>query len=244
MSKKQMTKLTDKHRWIHTNFFYRVISQLFYYVIVIFSSLYCYGWLHLRFRDIHKLRHNNQKGGVVYCNHTQPLGDALLPFIAAFPKRPYIICSQANLGIPIIGHLLTLGGALVIPDGKTSLGNFNKAVKTRLQQKQLVFIYPEAHVWPYFTEIRPFTSASFHYSAVLPLPSFSLTITYQHAKLSRRPKMVVYVDGPFAFDSQLTPKQNQQNLHEQIRSKMQMRSHNSNFKYYNYIQERNSSNYE
>lgn len=233
-SKNQAAKLPVDHQWIHHNLFYRCFSQLFYYLVVVISIIYCYGWLHLRFQDLHKLHQNSKKGGVVYCNHTQPLGDVFLPFLAAFPKRPYIICSQANLGLPIIGKLLTFAGALIIPDGKKQFHQFNQAVQYHLNQQHLIFIYPEAHVWPYFTEIRPFTATSFHYPAAFSKPSFSLTVTYQAAKYYKRPQIIVYTDGPFTVDAQLLPKQKQFQLYHQIRHTMITRSHLSNFQYINY----------
>ncbi|UQS81521.1 1-acyl-sn-glycerol-3-phosphate acyltransferase [Bombilactobacillus folatiphilus] len=240
VSKNQSAKLKRNHRWLHHNLVYRFLSQTFSYLVVILGFIYCYGWLHLKFKNLAKLRHNNQKGGIVYCNHTQPLGDALLPFLVAFPKRPYIICDQANLGIPIIGKLLTFAGALVIPDGKTQFSKFNQAVKYHLQHNELIFIYPEAHVWPYFTKIRPFVEASFHYSATLKVPSFSLTTTYQKKRCYRRPQMISYLDGPFYVTRELKVKQNQRKLYHDIRQAMIGRSRASNFNYINYQQRRHN----
>ena len=41
---------------------------------------------------------------------------------------------------------------------------FRKAIAYRVGQNQSVAIFPEAHVWPYYTGIRPFSDASFQFA--------------------------------------------------------------------------------
>ena len=88
-------------------------------------------------------------------------------------------------------------------------------------------IYPEAHVWPYYTKIRPFISASFKYPTKLDAPSFSMTTTYQKRKRGKRPKMVVYIDGPFSGSDS-------RELCEAVKAKMEERSKLSNNEYIEY----------
>ena len=52
----------------------------------------------------------------MYSNHTLQYGDVFNPFIVNFPRRSYILCSPSNLGIPIIGKILPIAGALPIPE--------------------------------------------------------------------------------------------------------------------------------
>ncbi|WP_227002051.1 1-acyl-sn-glycerol-3-phosphate acyltransferase [Pediococcus damnosus] len=178
--------------------------------------------------------HPRQTGAFIYANHTQPLGDALLPMLVAIPRRAYPIAEPANLGIPIVGRLLAMGGALILPAKLSQMIQFQRAMNARLDQHQRVFIYPEAHVWPYYTKIRPFPVGAFHYPVAADLPSYSMTITYQKGRLLSRPKQVVYFDGPFMPDKSLPRKQRQQKLHDQIHAQMVTRSHQSNVSFMTY----------
>ena len=56
---------------------------------------------------------------------------------------------------------------------------FNEAVDKRLAQKNCLVIYPEAHVWPYYTGIRKFPAGdkSFKYAVRNKLPIFTMTTT-------------------------------------------------------------------
>ncbi len=45
-------------------------------------------------------------------------------------------------------------------------------------------IFPEAHVWPYYTGIRPFGEAAFHYPVATGKPVYTMTVTYQRRRWS------------------------------------------------------------
>lgn len=44
---------------------------------------------------------------------------------------------------------------------------FNNAIEARLSKKHPIVICPEAHVWEYYTRIRPFADTSFRFPARL-----------------------------------------------------------------------------
>lgn len=67
-------------------------------------------------------------------------------------------------------------------------------------------IYPEAHIWPFYTGIRPFPDTSFRYPVQQKLPVFCLTNTYQRRGKSHIPQIVTYLDGPFYPDAELPAK--------------------------------------
>jgi len=233
-TKNQNATIPEGYIWLHQNWFYRVTATVVYWVAVVVSFVYCRLYLRTSFRNKRCLRPQGKRGAVIYANHTQPLGDALLPMLVAIPRRAYPIAEPANLGIPIVGRLLTMGGALILPAKISQMIQFQRAMNARLDQHQRVFIYPEAHVWPYYTKIRPFPVGAFHYPVAADLPSYSMTITYQKGRLLSRPKQVVYFDGPFMPDKSLPRKQRQQKLHDQIHAQMVTRSHQSNVSFMTY----------
>lgn len=88
------------------------------------------------------------------------MGDAFNPIVGLFPNKPYIIVSPSNLGIPVIGRLLPMLGALPIPDGIHQMKKFIECINIRSKTNPII-IYPEAHVLPYSTFIRDFKETSF-----------------------------------------------------------------------------------
>ena len=96
-----------------------------------------------------------------------------------------------------------------------------------------VFIYPEAHIWPYYTRIRPFNESSFRYPVIYDRPAFSFTITYQ--KHLFRTKITIYIDGPFYPDTTINPRQAAVKLRNQVYDAMTARSENSTYEKVEYI---------
>ena len=113
--------------------------------------------------------------------------------------------------------------------------NFLEAVEKRIKQGHSITIFPEAHIWPYYTKIRPFKSVSFKYPIQLKTPSFCVTNTYQsYGKNNDKVKIVSYIDGPFFPDEGLTLKEQQENLRNKIYNQMVERSKNSNIEVIKY----------
>ena len=88
-------------------------------------------------------------------------------------------------------------------------------------------IYPEAHIWPFYTDIRPFKDTSFRYPIQHNLPVFSMTNTYQKRRFSSKPKMVTYIDGPFYADTSLPVRQQKKMLPDLVYETMKKRAKNN-----------------
>ena len=231
----QEFRLKDNYKWVNNNIFYRISAGLIYAAALAFAHVYCKVWLHGSFKNREVLKPFKKQGYYVYGNHTQPLGDVVIPARACKDRRIYTIVSMSNYGIPVIGKILSRLGALPIPDGIENYKYFYKGVKTRIKQKHPVVIFPEAHVWPYCTMIRPYPETSFRFPVEDGVPAFCMTTTYQKRKNKERPKMTVYIDGPFYPDSSLTSKKAQQKkLHDEIFNCMKKRSELSTYQYIQY----------
>ena len=129
-------------------------------------------------------------------------------------------------------------GAIPIPGNKKAMKNFLDIIEKRISKKSSITIYPEAHIWPYYTKIRPFKSVSFKYPVKLDVPAYCITNTYQsYGKNKDKIKIVTYIDGPFFPDKNLTPKEQEQDLRNKVYEKMVERSKNSNIEYIKYVKE-------
>ncbi len=225
-SANQDFKLPENYKWVRTDIVSKFLSALIYGLAVIFGGAYCKFFLHMRVRGRKNLK--GMKGDFfIFGNHTQPIGDVFIPALCVLPKRIYTVVSTANYGIPVIGRVLPYLGALPIEGTLHGVKELNKAIKQRLDKQHPIVIYPEAHVWEYYTEIRPFPDTSFKFPVKFDKPSFAMTVTYRKAKHFKRPIMEVFIDGPF-YPQGNTVKEKTESLHSQIYSIMQQRSENSN----------------
>ncbi|WP_261806880.1 1-acyl-sn-glycerol-3-phosphate acyltransferase [Lapidilactobacillus luobeiensis] len=191
--------------------------------------------LHVRFANQQVLRPYRHQGIYLYANHTQPKGDAFTPF-QLLKTRPFAaIVSPANLGIPVVGKLLPAGGALPIPTDLHQFRQFEQAVQASIPAKKSVLIYPEGHVWPYYTGIRPLPLAAFHYPVKTPAPVFTLTTTYQDRGSGKKPRETVFVDGPLLVPTTGSRKERQTILRDAVAAQMERRSRANDIEYYRYL---------
>ncbi len=229
-SKNQNYQIKDDYIWIHTNLFYRLLSNILYGIIIIVSFVYCKLILRVHIEGREKLK--GYKAYFIYGNHTQTVMDPLLPLLVNLPHKTNFIAAPANLGIPIIGKILPMAGALVIPGKVKDFSKLKEAVNY-YNQKNCIMIYPEAHVWPYYTKIRPFSSASFHYPVENNKPVFVQTTTYQ--LINGKKKKIVYIDGPIMPQENLTKKENIKYLRDEVFNLMSQRAALSNWEEVQYI---------
>ena len=236
-SRDQSYRLPSDYIWIHENAAYRAFSEIVYRIGEIASFFYCRFVLHVRIRNRKILRQCRETGYFIYGNHTQPAGDAWIPIRAAAPRRGYAVVSPANLKVPILGPVLPYLGALPVPDSTGGMKKFQRAVEQRIREKSCVAVYPEAHVWPWYTGIRPFGAVSFTFPVRCGVPSFCMTTTYQKRRYRKKPKVTVYMDGPFYPDRKLKLKEQKKKLRDEIYHCMLWRSGENTCQYVTYEQE-------
>ncbi|MGC4018401.1 MAG: hypothetical protein QM793_03670 [Muricomes sp.] len=236
-SKNQSYQLPKNYLWVHDNIFYRMTSWFLYLLTALFAFLYCRLILHVKIQNRWVLHHSRNTGCFLYGNHTQPIGDAFLPVWVFSPKRIYGVASPANLAIPVLGPILPLIGALPLPDSMGGLRQLHEAICLRVAEKNCVVFYPEAHVWPWYTGIRPFPSASFGFPAECGAPSFCMTTTYQKRRFGKKPGITVYLDGPFYPDKSLSKREQKEKLHKEIFNCMTQHSRKSTCSYIHYEKE-------
>ena len=192
--------------------------SFFWYRIVATPIAFFYTKIKYRHRIVgrEKLKEAKKTGCFIYGNHTQILGDPLIPTFVCFPKKAYIIVHANNVSMPYLGRITPYMGGLPLPDDMAAARNFSATVEKRINQGAAVFIYPEAHIWPYYTKIRPFGDASFSYPVKHGVPTFCFTNTYQKRRFSKKPRVVTYIDGPFYPNTDLTPKEQRKHLRDQV----------------------------
>lgn len=237
-SKNQFYEIPENYVWHHTNLLYRISSCLLYKVATIIDYFYCKFVLKIKVKNSKVLKKYKKSGYFLFGNHTQPIGDAFIPTYVCSGKRVRVIVSPANLGIPVLGKILPMLGVLPIPKTLKGLVKFKEAIETKVRTGNCIVIYPEAHVWPYYTKIRPFSADSFRFPVENNMPTFCMTTTYQKSRKRDKPDITVYIDGPFFTNKTCSPKGQRQILRNEVYECMEKRSQNSTYEYIHYEEEK------
>ncbi len=233
----KVKKPIDKnYKYLNNNIFYKFFAFIFYRLIAApIAFVYCKLIKRIKFENKKVLSQCKGQGYFVYGNHTNQFSDVFSPNMINWPKKTYVIVNAENVNLPVLGGVTKMLGAIPIPTKLDGTRQFMNAVEKRILQGHPVMIYPEAHIWPYYTDIRPFSSISFRYPVKFQEPSYCFTTTYQQGKSKKKPKIVIYVDGPFYPNTKLNEKEQQELLRNEIYACMKERSKNSNFECIQYI---------
>lgn len=182
-----------------------------------------------------KLKGYRKNGFYLYGNHTRAMGDAYTPALLAFPKKAYIVAGADAFSIKGIRRIVEDLGGIALPLTKKGYKNFFTAMRRHDFLGHIIALYPEAHIWPHYTGIRPFGAESFHYPAESGKPVFTFTVTWQKRKILPGSRTVVYVDGPFLPDMNLPLCERKEALRNAAYEVMTVRSRNSNYEKYDYV---------
>lgn len=231
-------KIGDDYVYVHTSLF-KKFTHFFWYRIVATPLAFIY--LKLKFHHTavgrEKLKTHGAGGYFLFGNHTQDIGDALIPSMLTFPRDAYAVVHPNNVSMKFLGRINPSLGALPLPDTKTATGKFFDAIKTRLFEGRPIVIYPEAHIWPYYTKIRPFSDFSMRYPVRYGVPSYCFVNTYQKRKHGKSPKIVTYIDGPFYPDVTLSGREQVKKLRDDVYFSMCELAKKSNVEVIKYIKE-------
>ena len=206
--------------YIHRSFLWKILSLFLYYCValpLVWLTAKLYLGLKIENRGI--LRDLRHTGYYLYGNHTRIL-DAFVPPLVAFPKRSYFIAGPDAVSIPGIRNLVMLLGALPIPTELHALDHFIQTVSYRAEEGHCIAIYPEAHIWPFYTGIRPFAATSFRYPVKDNVPAVAMVTTYRRRSglffWMKRPGMTITLSSPMYPNLTLPIRKAQTELRDKV----------------------------
>ena len=175
-------------------------------------------------------------GAFLYGNHTNMLMDVFVPNMLTFRAKTFVISNPDAVSMPALAWLTKMLGTIPLGSDLATMIKMFEQVNKEIANHQLISIYPEAHIWPFYTKIRPFTEAAFKYVTNTTTPVYVLTCCYKKRKLGKRPRAFTYIDGPFYRDSNLSSNEAAVKLRNQVYDTMVKRtSENSTYEYVTYI---------
>lgn len=230
-------KIDGSYKYLKKSFIWNLISFITYRIIATpIAYLYMKFVCGMKIENRSALKHAKGQGYFLFINHTQLIGDAFMPTIINFPRKTYVVVHPNNISIPFWGNLIKLLGPLPIPGDLMAMRNFLEAMEEVINKKSSVVIYPEAHVWPYYTKIRNYDDTTFKYPIKFNVPSYAVTVTYRKRKNeNKKPKVVVYIDGPFYPKEEVTLKEKRETLRNEIYNAMVERAKNNDVEYIKYV---------
>lgn len=231
--------IDENYKYEHNRFFDGMSYILQNFLTMPIKVLYPKIRFRIKYIGKEKLKKYKKQGYFIYANHTQPFGDTLIPSVANYPKRNYLIVNPVNISLKGTGTFVEMLGAIPVPGNIKASKTFLKVIEKKIKKGYSVTIYPEAHIWPFYTKIRPFKDVSFKYPVNLNVPCFSITNTYQsYGKNNDKIKIVSYIDGPFFANENLSKKDRQRDLRNRVYNQMVERSKNSNIEKIKYIKQK------
>lgn len=226
----------DDYRYIHTNPFWRMAAVIVHRIFVTPAAYLYSKWkFDLKIHGKEKLAPYSHKGCFLFGNHTQVPGDGFMQAMTVFPQKSYVVVNADNVSLKGTEQLMLMIGCLPLPATIKGYRGFLGAMHQRILEGHPIVIYPEAHIWPYYTGIRPFPATSFAYPAKEDKPAFSFTAVYKKRRWRKVPRIEMYVDGPFFPDPTRSAKAAAEKLREEIFEAMKKRAAQSDCTYYRYV---------
>ena len=168
----------------------------------------------IRVKGKENLKEIKKKGYFIYSNHVATSDVFKFQSHAIHHKRINIVGYSDALTLKGIRGLEKGLGYLPIPNDIDNLLKFKDAIARLIKKKEVILIYPEAHIWPYYTHIRNFKDVSFIYPAELNAPVVP-AVTIWRGKPGKKPKQTIIFGKPIYPNPELTPLENKKYLHEQ-----------------------------
>lgn len=165
-----------------------------------------------------------EDGAISVSNHVLFLDCAMIG-LAFKDKKIYYTTQEESFKMPFVRKLIKLLRAIPIPESIENKKYFIKAVGNLLKEKNIVHVYPEASLWPYYPKIRNFKNGAFDMAVRNQVPVVPCVFTFREPtgirKLFKRKKDVTLkLLKPVYSDSDKYIKQQVEELKEEVASEM------------------------
>jgi len=227
-----------EYKYIRKNPFLVFINAFLYYGLAkpvlsigcIFNGIKVYN------RDKLKELRKAKTGVFLYGNHVAIM-DVFKVQAFVVHRRVNIIGFSDSLAISkFVTFLVRAFGFLPLPEPTdfTNIKKLQEAIEYSIKVKrQHILIFPEAHIWPYYTKIRDFKNGSFHYPAKLNAPIMPFVTVWRKVWWRKKPCQTIVFGDLIYPKKEYDVHQNRDYLREECLKQMNNLSHS--FKQYEYV---------
>lgn len=210
-------KINDDFKYIRKNPLFTFPAFILYHVIAIpIFYLILKIKYHVKVENKKALRQLRHTGYFIYTNHTQNIVDAFINHASLFHRKGHIIANNNVYSLKGLKTIVNMLGTLPIPNTMIQSKKLFDAIKYNINKKHVVVIFPEAHVWPYYNDIRLFSESSFIFPVTLNKPIIVTTVTYRERKIfkNKHPYITLHVSKPVFPKLGVPVKENQAYLRD------------------------------
>lgn len=234
-------KVDKKFKYVHYNPLWQLCSFIIYYLLAV-PIVWFYVKVLLRVKFVNRTavkKHKKltKKRCFMYGNHIGAI-DAFIPNLISMPTRNRIVVSADAVSIKGLKNIIQMLGGVPVPSDMSATKNYLRAIK-HYHKRNNITIYPEAHIWPYYTGVRPFVDSSFAYPVKNEAPTFAFFTAFTPPKgfLSkfRKANITVFVSDAIYPDEGLSEHEKRKNLRDKVYDFMLEKSAFSTYEVYDYI---------
>ncbi len=209
---------------LHHSIIYKILSSLLYVIAYPILFLLTKLWHGLEIEG----RENLDKLGDEYitvANHINMIDCAMIA-LSIFPRIPYFLTLQSNLEIPVIKYIVMLLRGIPIPRNKSGKEKMVNTIDGLLKKGEIVGIYPEGHLIPYYDGIREFKNGAFNFAVRNQVPILPIVFTYREPEgimrlIKRKPFITLTILEP-EYPKPEINKENVQELKDRVYKKMKL----------------------
>ena len=229
----------EGYKYKRKNVSYNFFGAILYHIIAKpILAIYCL-FKGIKVKNKKNLKVLKGQGAYIYSNHTA-ITDVFKfqSYVFFFGRRVNILGYSDTLSMPIVKSIARMLGYLPVPlkgDMKNLL-SLSDACNFYINKKQFVLIYPEAHIWPYYTKVRNFLSNSFTYPARYMSPVVPVITIWRKPRIGRKPKQTIVFGTPIFPKQEFNANQNKDYLYNECLKQMKdIASSYPQFEYIKYI---------
>lgn len=231
--------IDESFPYIRRGIAFRICSFVLYYLFAL-PLVWLYERVILRVRFVNKgaMKPYRATPVFLYGNHTGYY-DAFTPCLISAPRRNCTVVSPDAVSVKGLGCVVEMLGGIPIPTTYRAMRKFSDAIDHHHKTRNIT-VYPEAHIWPYYTGVRPFPDTSFAYAVKHGCPVFAFFTVYTEPRgflsFLRKANMTVYVSDPILPDMALPPHEARRDLCRRVYSFMCDKATLSTLSVYKYVQ--------
>lgn len=162
-----------------------------------------YNRIMFGFKVIGKENLNSIHGGIISVSNHIHLLDCTMAGSTLWPRKVYFPTLKSNLEIPLIRFLVRGLCGIPIPEGKNDLNRFRAAIKEILDSGDIIHLYPEGILYPYYKDgVRSFRRGAFTFAYDNNVPILPMVYTYRKVTgkiarfFHRKPYISLYILKP------------------------------------------------
>ena len=204
----------------------RLIKFLFYYVIAIPLLFFGTQWfLGLRVKGWRNIKKLKGKGFVIACSHNHYF-DCVAQGLLLCPRRGYFTSMAKTFSWPVVGQLIRLLNAVPVPEEPGKMKDFFREMAGRVQQGEIMLMYPEGELVHFCRHLREFHDGAFMVAAMAQAPVVPAVVTFRKRRglyriIKRRPCLTITAGEPVYPKTDSSLRREAHRLGLEVRQKME-----------------------